>query len=96
MKGISPFPRDESFSLWGQMPMSKISLVMATHNEGKSREYALLLKDLPVQIHRLSEFDNLPELKEVGRKLQSERLNKQQGCWELLRLPMTPVLRWRP
>jgi XTP/dITP diphosphohydrolase len=64
--------------------MSKISLVMATHNEGKSREYALLLKDLPVQIHRLSEFDNLPELKEVGTSFKEIAVGKAQQAARML------------
>jgi inosine/xanthosine triphosphate pyrophosphatase family protein len=46
------------------MPMSKINLLLATHNEGKMREYALLFKDLPIQIRTLSEFDELAEVKE--------------------------------
>ena len=47
----------------GQRPMTnKISLVLATHNEGKRREYARLFKDVPVEVRMLSEFDGLPEV----------------------------------
>jgi XTP/dITP diphosphohydrolase len=47
-----------------------VDIVLATHNEGKKREYALLFKDFPVQIHTLSEFDRLPQVKEVGTSFE--------------------------
>jgi XTP/dITP diphosphohydrolase len=50
--------------------MSRVSLLLATHNEGKMREYALLLKGLPVEIHTLSEFDGVREAKEEGTSFE--------------------------
>ena len=49
---------------------NKISLVLATHNEGKRREYARLFKDVPVEVRMLSEFDGLPEVIESGTSFQ--------------------------
>lgn len=63
--------RGEDSPPLGQRTMAnKISLVLATHNEGKRREYARLFKDVPVEIRMLSEFDELPEVIESGTSFQ--------------------------
>jgi XTP/dITP diphosphohydrolase len=62
--------RAEDFLPSEQGPMPDIDLVLATHNEGKKREYYLLFKDFPIEIRTLSEFDWLPEVKEVGTSFE--------------------------
>jgi XTP/dITP diphosphohydrolase len=41
-------------------------LLVATHNEGKVREIAGLLSDLPLVVRWLSEFPHIPEAEETG------------------------------
>ncbi len=67
--------------------MSKINLVLATHNEGKRREYSQLFKDLPVQIHRLSEFDELAEAKEEGISFEEIAKGKARYAARMLGIP---------
>ena len=67
--------------------MSKINLVLATHNEGKRREYAQLFKDLPVQIHTLSEFDELSEVKEEGISFEEIAKGKARYAARMLGIP---------
>jgi len=69
------------------MPMSKINLVLATHNEGKRREYALLFKDLPIQIRTLSEFDELAEVKEQGTSFEEIVKGKARYAARMLGIP---------
>lgn len=64
--------------------MSKINLVLATHNEGKKREYALLLKDVPVEIRMLSEFDGVPEAKEQGTSFEEIATGKARHTARIL------------
>lgn len=45
---------------------SRGSILLATANAGKIREILDVLAGLPVEIHRLSEFQNLPEAIESG------------------------------
>ena len=68
----------------GQRPMSKINLVLATHNEGKRREYTRLFKDVPVEIRMLSEFDGLPEVKEVGTSFEEIAKGKARHAARML------------
>lgn len=42
-------------------------LVIATHNPGKVEEFKVLLKDLPIEIKCLSDFDKIEEPVENGR-----------------------------
>jgi XTP/dITP diphosphohydrolase len=66
--------------------MSTINLVLATHNDGKRREYDLMLKDLPVQIHPLWEFAEIPELPEVGTSFEQIAEAKAQHAAGMLGL----------
>lgn len=42
-------------------------LVVATHNQGKVEEFKVLMKDLPIEIKYLADFDAVPDPAETGR-----------------------------
>ena len=42
-------------------------LVVATHNQGKVEEFKVLMKDLPIEIKYLADFDKVAEPEETGR-----------------------------
>lgn len=50
--------------------MSNVTLVLATRNTGKKKEYSRLLKNLPICLRMLSEFGEVPEVKEVGTSFE--------------------------
>jgi XTP/dITP diphosphohydrolase len=64
--------------------MSRASLVLVTHNEGKKREYALLFKGLPIEMRALSEFDGVPEIREEGDSFAEIAMGKAQQVARLL------------
>jgi XTP/dITP diphosphohydrolase len=66
--------------------MSKASLALVTHNEGKRREYALLFKDFPIEIRTLSEFDEIPEIKEEGATFEEIASGKARHAARLLHI----------
>jgi inosine/xanthosine triphosphate pyrophosphatase family protein len=43
-------------------------LLIATNNAGKMRELTGLLADLPVRLRQLSEFPQIKEVEETGRR----------------------------
>ena len=67
--------------------MSKIVLVMATHNKGKKREYELLFKKLPMEIKGLSEFKRIPEFEEEGKTFEAIATKKAQFASRILGVP---------
>lgn len=42
-------------------------LVVSTHNQGKVEEFKVLMKDLPIEIKYLADFDAVPAPAETGR-----------------------------
>jgi XTP/dITP diphosphohydrolase len=70
------------------MPMSTINLVLATHNEGKKREYTLLFKDISIQIRTLSEFDELAEVEEQGTSFEEIVKGKARYAARMLDYPV--------
>jgi XTP/dITP diphosphohydrolase len=64
--------------------MSKASLVLVTHNEGKRSEYALLFKGFPIEIRTLSEFDEVPEIREEGASFEEIAIGKARQASRLL------------
>ena len=67
--------------------MSKIVLVLATHNKGKKREYELLFKKLPIEIKGLSEFKRIPEFEEEGKTFEEIATKKAQFASRILGVP---------
>jgi len=67
--------------------MSKIVLVLATHNKGKIKEYELLFKKLPIEIKGLSEFKRIPEFEEEGKTFEAIATKKAQFASRILGVP---------
>jgi XTP/dITP diphosphohydrolase len=67
--------------------MSKSSLVLATHNEGKRREYTLLFRGFPITTRTLSEFDGVPEIREEGATFEEIASSKARQAARLLDIP---------
>jgi XTP/dITP diphosphohydrolase len=67
--------------------MAKVTLVLATRNTGKQREYALLFKGFPVAIRSLAESDNLPEVKEEGISFEEIAKGKARYAARMLGIP---------
>lgn len=51
-------------------------LVVATHNQGKVEEFKVLMKDLPVEIKYLADFEPIPEPEETGRSFAANARQK--------------------
>ncbi|HEX8473293.1 MAG TPA: XTP/dITP diphosphatase [Pyrinomonadaceae bacterium] len=64
-------------------------LLVATHNPGKVREFALLLRDVPVRLRGLVEFPQASEVEETGATfaenaaLKARSYAAQTGLWTL-------------
>jgi len=85
--GLNLTPPYLFFFLAGQRFMSKILLVLATHNRGKKREYELSLKELPIEIKGLSEFRRIPEFEEEGSSFKEIAIKKAQFASRILDVP---------
>lgn len=65
------------------------ALLLATKNEGKIRELAKLLDDLPIRMRSLNEFENFAEPKETGATFSENAVLKARyyalrtGVWAL-------------
>ena len=66
-----------------------LDLLIATRNEGKAREFAELLCELPVRVRRLAEFPHATEVEETGETfaenaaLKARAYVAQTGLWAL-------------
>ncbi|MGI8670134.1 MAG: XTP/dITP diphosphatase [Aridibacter sp.] len=66
-----------------------LTLVIATKNKGKIKELNQILKDLPIKLKSLDEFENIAEVAETGEtfaenaKLKAESYAVQTGFWSL-------------
>jgi XTP/dITP diphosphohydrolase len=67
--------------------MSKIVLVVATHNQGKMREYTLLLREFPIEIKGLSDFQKIPRFQEKGSTFDEIARNKARFASTVLDVP---------
>ena len=73
------------------MPRRKIpdTLVLATRNKGKVREFRALLRDFPLEIRSLEEFPEAPEVQETGKTFldnafkKAYEIAKALGCLAL-------------
>ena len=68
--------------------MSKIVLVLATHNMGKKKEFELLFKKFLIEIKGLSEFERIPEFEEQGSTFKEIAINKAKFVSRTLNLPV--------
>lgn len=67
----------------------EVELLVATHNEGKTRELAELLADAPLKLRGLSEFPWIEEAEETGATfeenavLKARHYGSRSGLWTL-------------
>lgn len=59
-----------------KMNMSKFSLVLGTNNQKKRRELELLLREHPIELKTLSEFENSIEVEETGTTFRANAILK--------------------
>ncbi len=69
--------------------MASSELLIATRNQGKVREFARFLADLPVRLRSLAEFPDISEVAETGStfsenaRLKAYSYAAQTGLWTL-------------
>ena len=64
-----------------------IKIVLATRNQGKTREIKDLLKDHPVEIKNLSDFGPIPPIEEDGETFDANAYKKASITARVLGLP---------
>ena len=62
-----------------------LTIVLATRNPGKVREFVELLRDLPIQVYSLDAFPQIPDLPEDGRTYTENAINKAATVARLTR-----------
>ncbi len=67
--------------------MAKTLLILATRNKGKVAEFRELLKDFPVEIKGLDEFQSIPEVEEDGETFDDNAYKKSSFTAGTLGLP---------
>lgn len=67
--------------------MSGIVLAIATHNQGKKKEYELLLREFPIEIRSLPDLQKAFKLKEEGTTFEEIARNKAQFASRILDIP---------
>ena len=58
---------------------AKLSLLIATNNTGKLKEFERLLTGLPVQLSGLAEFEDIGEIEETGVTFEENAVLKARG-----------------
>ncbi|GAW91277.1 XTP/dITP diphosphatase [Calderihabitans maritimus] len=58
---------------------NRTSIVIASKNEGKLREFKELMSDLPVEILSLKDFSHLPPIEESGQTFEENALIKARA-----------------
>jgi len=67
--------------------MTRIPLVLATRNEGKTEEIRALLADFPVDIKNLTDFGPTPTIEEDGETFEDNAVKKARFIAKILGLP---------
>ena len=67
--------------------MSRIPLVLATRNKGKTEELKALLADFPVDIKNLTDFGPTPAIEEDGETFEDNAVSKARFTAKVLGLP---------
>ena len=67
--------------------MERLTLVVATHNRGKSREILEFLAGFPVEIRDLNDFGPIPEPVEDGKTFEENAYKKASFTAKILGLP---------
>jgi XTP/dITP diphosphohydrolase len=66
---------------------NQITLVIATHNKGKTTEIKDLLKEFPVAIKNLEDFGTIPKVEEDGESFDENAFKKASFAARILGLP---------
>ena len=67
--------------------MQKIILVLATRNQGKTKEIRKFMEDHPVEIRDLNDFGPIPEVVEDGKTFEENAYKKAHFTAKILGLP---------
>jgi XTP/dITP diphosphohydrolase len=67
--------------------MTRIPLVLATRNEGKTEEIRALLSEFPVEIKNLSDFGPTPAIEEDGETFEDNAVKKARFIAKILGFP---------
>ena len=67
--------------------MTRIPLVLATRNEGKTEEIRALLADVPVEIKNLTDFGPTPTIEEDGETFEDNAVKKARFIAKILGFP---------
>lgn len=67
--------------------MTRIPLVLATRNEGKTEEIRALLAEFPVDIKNLTDFGPTPTIEEDGETFEDNAVKKARFIAKILGLP---------
>ena len=67
--------------------MTRIPLVLATRNEGKTEEIKALLADFPLDIKNLTDFGPTPPIDEDGETFEENAVKKARFTAKILGLP---------
>jgi XTP/dITP diphosphohydrolase len=70
-----------------EVHMTRIPLVLATRNEGKTEEIRALLSEFPVEIKNLSDFGPTPPIEEDGETFEDNAVKKARLIAKILGLP---------
>ena len=67
--------------------MTRIPLVLATRNEGKTEEIKALLANFPIDIKNLADFGPSPPIDEDGETFEENAVKKARSTAKILGLP---------
>ena len=67
--------------------MQKMILVLATRNQGKTKEIRKFMEDYPVEIRDLNDFGPIPEVVEDGKTFEENAYKKAHFTAKILGLP---------
>ena len=67
--------------------MTRIPLVLATRNEGKTEEIKTLLANFPIDIKNLADFGPTPPIDEDGETFEENAVKKARSTAKILGLP---------
>ena len=65
----------------------EMNIVLATHNRDKCAEMEAMMKDMPIQLRTLNEFQEIEEIIEDGMTLEENALIKAKTVHKITHLP---------
>ena len=74
--------------------VKRMTIVLATTNQGKAIEFQEMLKNYPVDIRCLADFGPIPEVEEDGESFDDNAYKKALFTAKVLGLPATIASFW--